>query len=92
MKIILSLLLLLSAAVLFTGCKSTTFVHTAADGTIIKASDRRFFMRTEADITGSVLASGDRQISAKVKSDSNAEALKAVAEGVATGLAKGVKP
>lgn len=70
------------------GCKSTTFNHTFADGTKIKVTDRRAFMRTEVEFAGSVSTNGTKEVTLKAKSDANTEALKAVAAGAAEGAVK----
>ena len=82
--------LLFVGALALGACKTTSYEHTFADGTKLKATDRRVFVNTQADIAIDVSTNGYKAIKIGVKSDPNAEALKAVAEGVAKGVAAGV--
>lgn len=75
---------------LCTGCKSTTASYDPTKGTW-KITDRRFGIRTEAEVTASVETNGTKTVTIKAKSDPSVEAIKAVAEGVATGVMKGAK-
>jgi hypothetical protein len=82
----LAILILIS-----TGCKSTSARYDAKSGDW-KISDRRFLLRTEAEITASVETNGAKGVTIKAKSDANADAFKAIAEGAASGVAKFIKP
>lgn len=79
------------AVIMLTGCKSTSFSYDPKTGKW-KMSDNRLGMRTEAEITASIDTNGNKTIAIKAKSDANTEAIKAAAEGVATGITKGLKP
>ena len=87
MKRLIALTLVSIAA--FIGCKATTYQHAFPDGSLIKVSDRRLFMGTQAGITFDISTNGAKHATIDVKSDANADAMRAVAEGVATGLVKG---
>jgi hypothetical protein len=69
-------------AYLAVGCKATTFEYQG-----IKATDRRTFLRSEADIL--IVTTNGTRIDIKAKSDPSTEAIKAAAAGVAEGLMKG---
>lgn len=74
------------AAALLVGCKSTGFEQIGADGTRTKFRDTRFFTATGAEYESTVSTNGTRSVRARVQSSPQAEAMGAVAEGVARGL------
>lgn len=79
-------------AVACVGCKSTTFTTTAKDGTLTKASDRRFLMSTGVGFEMATDTNGTRRISTTIQSSPQAEMAKSIAEGVAAGFVRGAKP
>ena len=64
------------------GCKSTSASYDAKTGDW-KISDRRVFLRTEAEISAGIDTNGTRTVTIKAKSDPQADAFKAIAEGAA---------
>lgn len=89
MKIIV---IMFAAALLLSGCKSTSFSTKHSDGTVTKASDRRLFISTGADFSYEVNTNGTRKISATVQSSPATEAIKAAASGAAEGVGRALKP
>jgi len=87
----LALLLTIATALYCSGCKSTSASYDSKSGNW-KASDRRLLLKTEAEITATISPDGKREVTIKAKSDPNAEAFKAIAEGAAAGAAKMFKP
>lgn len=90
----LALLFTLATAALVamaTGCKSTSASYDSKSGNW-KVSDRRLLLKTEAEITATIAPDGRREVTIKAKSDPNAEAFKAIAEGAAAGAVKFLKP
>ena len=85
------LLTLLAVCAIVSGCKSTVANYNAKTGDW-KISDRRGFLKTEAEIVATVDTAGNKSVSIKAKSDPANEAIKAAAEGIATGLGKTMKP
>jgi len=84
-QLLLALLITPAVALYCVGCKSTT-----AEWEGVKLTDRRFFLRTEADIKAK-LPNG-LEVEIKAKSDPQTEAFKAIAEGAAAGASRFVKP
>lgn len=78
--------LLLVAAPILAGCKVTKLT-TTLNGQPITFSDARLFMNSSASLD--VSTNGTARF--KVRSSPNAEAIEAVAEGVARGLTSGGK-
>lgn len=67
--------LLAALALCVTACKSTTYQHTFIDGQIVKVTDRRFFVSTQADIAFEIATNGTKKATIGVKSDPQAQAL-----------------
>jgi hypothetical protein len=91
MRLLITAALFTALAVLC-GCKSTTYSRTEANGETVKFRDTRWFLNTSAEVSFTAGTNGTKALKVSAKSDVNTEALKAVAEGVAIGLAKGAKP
>lgn len=81
-----TLAIITCACAVLTACKSTSLDHTSADGTRTKFRDARLFTTTGAEYEAIVNTNGTKTIRAKVQSSPQAEAMGAVAEGVARGL------
>lgn len=87
-----SLLLSIGLAALCTGCVSTVGSRTLPDGSVLQLRSTRWFWASEGidvsthDTNGFVF---NLRVS---KSNASAEALGAVAEGIAKGMVKGAKP
>lgn len=82
------LIVIIPALALLIGCKTTSFLKQAPDGSIVKVKDTRVFTATSANIDAEVLTNGTWKVKAAVSSSQQAEVFKAVAEGVASGLKK----
>lgn len=68
--------IILLALVVFTGCKSTSAKYDGTTGEW-RVSDRRLFLRTEAEIVATIETNGTKSVSIKAKSSPEAEILKA---------------
>lgn len=85
--------------VLFCGCKTTTFTYTRSILTgwtntvcVVKAKDCRFFMLTDALISGTVNPSnGVVTVNVTVKSQGDAALIESAAKGAAQGVTTGLK-
>ena len=85
------LLLLAFCLPLLAGCKTTTFTESLANGGTLTFKDSRFIFATEARITATVHpTNGLQSITVEVKGKPDAEFIKAVAEGTAEGVVKGL--
>ena len=83
-----TMILLAAIAALATGCKST-IARGEIDGVPFVVRDRRCLMNSGAEVE---VPTSKGPLKVKLNSSPNAEALGAVAKGVAEGLAAGVKP
>ena len=90
-QLIAALIITLALCALCIGCKSTSASYDSKSGNW-KISDRRVFLRTEAEISAGIDTNGTRTVTIKAKSDPQADAFKAIAEGAAAGAAKILKP
>jgi uncharacterized protein YcfL len=79
-------ILLLIPILALVGCKSTGLEYSKADGTKLRVKDTRLFTSTGASYEATVNTNGTYTIRAQVQSSPQAEAIGAVAEGVARGL------
>lgn len=86
-QLLLALLITAAVALYCMGCKSTSAKYDATTGNW-SVSDRRLFLRTEAEVDASIQTSGTRTLTIKAKSDPQTDAFKAIAEGAAAGAAK----
>lgn len=76
-------------ALCLAGCKSTTFEQTLANGTRLRATDRRAFVNTAAKIIAAVNpTNGLIEITVDATSSPANETLKALAEGAVAGAIK----
>lgn len=81
--------ILLTGVVCFaTACKSTTYLHTKADGSTVKVTDRRLLLNTAAKVDLSVDTNGIAHVTIDAQSNPAADAIKAAAEGAAVGVSK----
>lgn len=88
----LKLLIGLVVIVTMAGCSSTRGRRTTKDGSVLTVSNHRFFWASEGvDFTVRDTNGFSASLSIQ-KSNPDAQAIGAVAEGVAKGLAAGVKP
>lgn len=86
------LLIIASLALVATGCSSISGTRTLPDGTQLTVRSMRFFWASEMISAGTEDTNGFKFTLTVGKSKSDADAIGAVARGVAEGLAKGVSP
>lgn len=76
--------------VLLEGCSSASYTKTFPDGTTLEAS--AFEFATDKALAGLKYKSADVEINLESLDSTQTKGLSAIAEGIAKGVVKGVKP
>lgn len=74
--------------VALTGCNATRFISAKPDGSVVSVSNQRLFWATESY---SLIITSNTATLKATKANASADAMGAVAEGVARGITTGIK-